>query len=128
MVRLFEQLLTISSQVEQLELYEYVIEGGEWEDGMDVSQWLQLFNPFVSVKSLYVDFGLGPFVASALKELTEEGVTEVLPRLDNLFLKGFGSSNVEEETIESFVSMRQLSGHPVILRRWEKAPFGSASG
>jgi hypothetical protein len=51
-VRLLEQLLTIPSQVEHLELHEFGIE--EWQDGIDDSQWLQLLSPFVSVKSLYV--------------------------------------------------------------------------
>jgi hypothetical protein len=67
-----------------------------------------------------VSKGLGPFVASALEDLTWERVTEVLPRLDNLFLEGFGSSFFGEETINSFVSMRQLSGLPVIVQRWER--------
>jgi hypothetical protein len=119
MTRLFEQLLTITSQVEQLAFHEFAIEEEEWQYLVGDSQWLRLLNPFVSVKSLYVSEALGPFVASALKKLTEERVTEVLPRLDNLFLEGLGSSNFLEETIESFVRMRQLSGHPVILRRWE---------
>ena len=117
MVRLLEQLLTIPSQAEQLELHEFGIEE-EWQDEVDDSQWLQLLRPFVSVKSLYVSEGLGPFIASALEELTEERVADVLPKLDSLFLQGLGSSEPVEETIKSFVSTRQLSGHPVILRHW----------
>jgi hypothetical protein len=118
MMRLLEQLLPIPSRVEQLELHEFIVED-EWQD-VDDSQWLRLLSPFVSVKSLYVSKGLGPFVASALEDLTWERVTEVLPRLDNLFLEGLGSLLFVEETISSFVSMRQLAGHPVVVQRWER--------
>jgi hypothetical protein len=118
-IRLIEQLLTIPSQVEQLELHDFVIEEEERQDEIDDSQWLQLLNIFVSVKSLYVSEELGPFIAFALEELTGERVTEVLPALDNLFFGGLETSGFVEETIESFVTMRQLSGHPVSLRRWE---------
>jgi hypothetical protein len=122
MVRLFDQLLTIASQVEQLVLYGIEIEEEEWQYVVGDAPWLQLVNPFVSVKSLYVCENMGPFVASALKGLTGERVTEVLPRLDDLFLEGLGSSGFVAETIGSFVSIRQFSGHPVILRRWERVP------
>ena len=124
MIRLFEQLLTIPSQVEQLELHDVVIEEEEWAGyhEFDGSRWLQLLNPFVSVKSLYLSEGLGPLIAFALQEVTGERVIEMLPRLDNLFFKGAETSEASEfvkETIESFVTMRQLSGHPVVIRRWE---------
>jgi hypothetical protein len=125
MIRLFEQLLTIPSQVEQLELHDFAIEEEEWAgyaDNFDGSLWLQLLNPFVSVKSLYLSEGLGPLIAFALEELTGERVIEILPRLDSLFFDGVESSEASEfvkETIESFVTMRQSSGHPVIIGRWE---------
>ena len=123
MMRLFEKLLSIPSQVERLELHEFEIEQ-EWQDGTENSDWLRLLHPFVSVKSLYVDAGLAPFIVSALEELTEERVTEVLPSLENLVIEDLESdasddSEFVEETIRSFISMRQLSGHPVILRRWD---------
>jgi len=126
MVRLYEQLLTIPSQVEQLELYgeawdelDFSIEE-VWQQDLDGPLWLQLFNPFVSVKSLYVSERLGPFVAYALAKLAGESATEVLLTLDNLFLEGFGSSEFVQETIKEFVSIRQLSGHPIIVRCWER--------
>ena len=125
MMRLYEQLLTIPSQVEQLELSEdwdeldFSVEDGWYED-LHSPLWLQLLIPFVSVKSLYVSKNLGPFVACALENLTGENVTQVLPTLDNLFFEGFGSSGFVEETIKSFVSTRQLSGRPVIVRCWEQ--------
>jgi len=123
MMRLCEQLLSIPSQVERLELYEdalYELGEEEWQEDLNDPRWLQLLNPFVSVKSLYVSKRLGPFVASALDKITGESVTEVLPTLDNLYFEGFGSSEFLQKTIKSFVSIRQLSGYPVIVRRWQR--------
>ena len=131
MMRLYKQLLNIPSQVEQLELREeawdeldFSVEEG-WHDDLDDPLWLQLLDPFVSAKSLYVSKRLGPFVAFALAKLTGERVTGILPRLENLFLEDLGSSGFVEETIKPFVSVRQLAGHPVIVRRWEEnSAFG----
>jgi hypothetical protein len=136
MMRLFEQLLPIPSGVEQLKLYgeewdeliEFLMEH-EFQDDPADPLWVQLLNSFVSVKSLFVSERLVPLVAFVLEKLTGESVTEVLPALDNLFLEGFGPTKYVEETIKSFVSRRQFSGHPVILQRWErKSSFGSSSG
>jgi len=133
MTQLCEQLLTIPSQVEQLELcgeacdeLDVLMEEDREED-LDDPLWLRLLDPFVSVKRLCVSKRLAPLVAFALEKLTREGVTEVLPALDNLFFEGFRPSGFVEETIKPFVSMRQLSGHPVIVQRWErKLAFGSS--
>jgi len=123
MMRLCDQLLTIPSQVEQLELYEDTLDElaeEEWQEDLDDPLYLQLFNPFVSVKSLYISEGLGPFVASVLEGLTGESVTEVLPILNDLYFEGLESSEFVQKTIKSFVSIRQLSGHPVIVRSWQR--------
>ena len=94
MMGLFGQLLPIPSAVEQLEIYEegwdevdYSIE--EWREDLDNIRWLELLFPFVSVKSLYVYKYLGVIFAPVLETINEEGVTVVLPALDNLFFEGF---------------------------------------
>jgi len=101
MMRLCERLLTIPSQVERLKLcgeawdeLDSSIEEGLDDEDQDDPLWLELLNPFVYVKSLYVSKRLGPLVAFSLKKLTGERVTEVLPRLENLFLEGLGSSGL----------------------------------
>ena len=129
-LRLYEQLPTITSLVKQLEIYEVFSDGPgfllddeeEWEPELDDPGWLQLFIPFVSVKSLYVPQGLGPFFASALEKLPEERVTEILPALEDLFLEGYDSesSGLVQDAVKSFVSMRQLSGHPLVLQCWDE--------
>jgi len=126
MTQLCEQLLTIPSQVEHLELcgeacdeLDFLMEE-DWEEDLDDTFWPQLLIMFVSVKSLYISKRLGPFVASALENLTRESATEVLPTLNELFLEDSGPSGFVKENVESFVSIRQLSGHPIVVRRWER--------
>ena len=132
LLRLYEQFPTIPSQIEKLILCEesldkslceqmiFLQDGEEqWECDENDPQWLEILIPFVSVKRLYVTEVLGPYIASALKNLREERVAEVFPALENLFFEIFGSSSSVEETLKSFVTRRQLSGHPVIVRRWE---------
>ena len=52
-------------------------------------------------------------VAPALEHLAEERVTEVLPALQNLFLRGPQPSDPVEKAIGKFVAARQLSDRPV---------------
>ena len=135
MIRLFEQFPSIPSGVEQLELNDgpwdeliFLVEQ-EWETDLADPLWQQLLSPFVSVKSLYVSQGLVPIIESVLEKLTGECVITALPSLDNLFLEGSESSGFIENFMESLVSKRQLSGHPIIVQRWErKSAFGSPSG
>ena len=132
LLRLYEQFPTIPSQVEKLVLSEdsldepldelgVFLEDDEegWECDENDPQWLEILIPFVSVKRLYVSDVLVPCIASALKNLHGERVAEALPALENLFLEIFGSSSFMQAPFKSFVTMRQLSGHPVIVRRWE---------
>ena len=89
-----------------------------WGFSMENAQWLGLLLPFSSVKDLVLFDDLVNLIAPALKELTGERVSEVLPALQNLFLKGSypsAPSKYVQEAIEQFVIARQLSGQPVIL-------------
>jgi len=118
MMRLYEQLLTIPSQVEQLELRGKARNELGWYEAPDDPRWLQLLVPFVSVKSLYVFKMLCPFVASVLEDLTGDGGTNALPTLNNLFLEGFETPASFDEAIKAFLSMRHSSGHPVAVGCW----------
>jgi hypothetical protein len=88
------------------------------EDAHWQPEWLPLLRPFSSVKDLVL---LEDMVKLILKELAGERVSDVLPALQNIFLKGsFPSAPPEfvQEAIEKFVVARQLSGRPVILHYW----------
>jgi hypothetical protein len=81
--------------------------------------WLQLLRPFTAVKHLYLAGQPGLYVARALHELTWEGVVEVLPALQRVFLEGPQPSEDVVEAIGPFIIRRQLSGHPVTVHSWE---------
>ena len=88
---------------------------------MENAHWLGLLRPFSSVKDLVLFDDLVKFVAPALRELTGERVSEFLPGLKNLFLKGscpLAPSQLVQEAIEQFVLARRLSGQPVVLHYW----------
>ena len=93
----------------------------QWHDDMENAQWLEPLRPFTVVKNLYVSKGLGLRVARALRELSGERATEVLPALQNLFLKPSGPAR---EAIKPFITARQLSGYPVAVHHWEGESYG----
>jgi len=46
-------------------------------------------------------------------------VPEVLPALQTFFLAGLESSGRVQEAMSGFVTARQLSGRPVVIRAWK---------
>lgn len=94
-----------------------------WQGDVESIQWFELLSPFPSVKDLELSANLAQLVAPALGELTEEGVTEVLPALQNIFIEGLQLSESVQESIGRFVSTRQLSGCPVTVRHRERGSW-----
>ena len=103
----------------------YILEDGVWDvDGNwrfynDNSDWLELLHPFTAVKVLYVSSEFTPCISFALQELVGEGVTEVLPALQTLFMAIPLPSGPLQEIIGQFVAARQIAGHPVSISPWE---------
>jgi len=131
MTRLCDQLIPLLPQVEHLEIHEncwanIIWDGLEfmaeekWQELVDDPGWLELLDPFVSVKSLYIDDRLGLILSAVLGKVTEERVTEVLPALQNLFIRDFSPlDEFVEENITPFISARQLYDHPIVAQPWE---------
>jgi hypothetical protein len=69
------------------------------------------------VKRLGIDGELGSFIAAALQGLTEESAAGVFPTLDSLSMNT--SDRVAQERIESFVTARQHSDHPVSFHHFD---------
>jgi hypothetical protein len=116
LAQLCSQYLPLLSLVEQLSVREIHRSPLDWRNVvMDASKWLELFHPFVAVHNLHISKQLVPFVAAALQELTGERTMEVLPELVNLFLQELPPSGSVQDTVRSFTSARQLSGHPVAI-------------
>ena len=93
-----------------------------WEEPISEGQledlpWLEFLRPFTSVKSLYLCKDIALRVAPVLCEFAEEGVTEVLPVLQNIFIVGHQPLGLAGELVGAFVAERQLSGHILTVRQ-----------
>ncbi|KAH9957744.1 hypothetical protein BGW80DRAFT_1379664 [Lactifluus volemus] len=60
---------------------------------------------------------LGEIIASALQELTGESVMDALPMLCHLYVPPPSAST--QQAIQSFISSRQRSNHPVTVHLTE---------
>jgi F-box-like len=91
-------------------------------DAIESILWLELLRPFAAVRDLYLSKEFAPGIAVALQELI--GITEVLPRLQNIFVEGLERSGPLQENIGRFVAARRLSGHPIAIsiQTWKKSP------
>ena len=80
-------------------------------------RWLELLQPFTSVKQLYLYGRLALRVARALQDVSGEEVTEVLPALQNISIFGYGDEPSEErailEALRKFLATLHLSGRCV---------------
>jgi hypothetical protein len=81
---------------------------------------LELFQPFTSVKNLYLAEKYTP----VLRKLVGERATEVLPMLENMFLESFQPCGSVPEHIGQFIAARQLSGRPIVVSRWDRTRRG----
>jgi hypothetical protein len=91
-----------------------------WQIGMEDMEWLELFRPFTAVRTLRISRDFLPLIVPALRELTGERATEVLPALDSLYLEDYRASRSKQQAIEPFIAARQYSDHPVAIHHWEK--------
>ena len=96
------------------------IPGPVWWSRMLPAQWLDFFHPFIATQTLRVSCELFLCVVYALRDLTNEEATEMLPELRTLFLEGFARSKPVPPILDQFVSVRQLSGRPSLdCQSWD---------
>ena len=83
-------------------------------------RWLNVLRQFPAAKSLYLDsMEVVIPVAFALKRVIEEGMTGVLPAMQELTVSRSLSTGPVRETIEQFVTARGLSIFETFLpHRW----------
>ena len=89
-----------------------------WEGEAEVIQWREFLHLFTPVRKMTLETEYAiRFVMPPLQELSEEGETEVLPALQNIFLwnHNWQSSDPIKGVIEQFIATRQLYGHPVTV-------------
>jgi hypothetical protein len=111
------------STLEDLYIYKSRIWPQSLWQGYDVEDtlWLELLHPFTAVKNLYICKEFSPRIMPILQELVGGRTTEVLPTLQNICLEGLEPSGAVQEDIGTFISARQLSGHPITVSLWEGA-------
>ena len=119
MVQICNRVMRLLSSVERLEICggEYENSLQEWQEDIEGSQWLDLLRPFTAVESLHVTESLGPFTASALREITGRSATEVLPALRSLFLEGLEPSEFLRGAVGQFLAARGSTNRPVAICR-----------
>ena len=83
------------------------------------TQWLELLQPFVAVKNLYLAKDFTLHIAYTLQGLVGVRVMEVLPALANVFIDEFELSVLVHKVLKEFVVARQLAGHPIIISGWD---------
>ena len=100
--------------LERLEIFDYQT---HWQDGIEITQWLELLRPFISVKHLVLPKYLVRLLAPALQVIAEESLTEVLPVLERLsFQEQQPLGPVKDsEAISKFIAARQLFGRPITV-------------
>ena len=118
MGQICNQFSLLLSIVERLDIHEDYYEWTSNRVDMEDTQWLELFRPFIAVRTLRISEKLQPLILPALQELTGERATEVLPALASLYLQKYKPS-ISDRTIESFIAARQHSDHPVTVHPWE---------
>ena len=79
-----------------------------WQDDMDNTQLLELFHSFSGVKVLQMTSALGPTVASALQQVTEEPTFGALPALRHIQV----GRTQTFTSVEQFIAMYKSSSSP----------------
>lgn len=67
------------------------------KDDFENTQWLDILRPFIAVKNLYVSEQFAPRIALVLQRFVGGGMSEVLPKLQNIFLEELRPSGPVQE-------------------------------
>jgi hypothetical protein len=118
-VQLCRPPLPLPPSVERLDVYENTLSPQKWEYDIDHEQWLEILQPFTSVRELYVSDTMWPLLAPTLKQHTGENTLNILPMLCDLFLDQSEPSKPFPETLRPFVAARERAGHPVVVHHKE---------
>ncbi|KAH9038001.1 hypothetical protein EDB83DRAFT_2554382 [Lactarius deliciosus] len=117
------QLVPLFSEVDHLDAHGDHVHSRE----MDITDWLPFFRLFAAVKTLHLSGGVAAYIASALEDAAdpEDMIADVFPVLRLIWLDEATEDEEEDDedededepagSIEQFLSMRQLSDHPVTV-------------
>lgn len=97
----------------------YIKEDKYWQQAfyyfLESWRWLDVLRPFTAVKNLYLPGTSTRDVMPALQVVVEQGLREVLPKLENIFLDSTEVSGRVLIAIGLFEAVRRDAGHPVTL-------------
>ena len=119
MAQVCSQLSPLHSHVKWLYIREGTPGQAQQGNGINPTQFLELFDLFPAMQSLCISGELRPLVARALQDLTGDIATEVLPFLYRLVFRGPSPSGSIQKDIQKFITARQDSIHPVDVE-WEE--------
>jgi hypothetical protein len=124
--QIFSQIIHLSSRVEELDIQDRYL----WDknvppgigirpDDIDPTIWLDLFRTFPSVRKLRMSDEMEPFIAAALQRSAARSAPDVFPSLESLSIDKpqVTRNKATKESIGSFVTAREHSGHPVTVHR-----------
>ena len=101
------------SMLEDLYVHEDRNSEPDWKDDIENGLWLQLLQPFTTVKNLHLSKKISRHIGPALQELAEGITTEMLPALQNILLGGIESLGPAREGIGKFAAARQVASRPI---------------
>jgi hypothetical protein len=116
------QLSPFSSGVVQLDVRAFS-PTASGRDDLDLAQWVELLRPFDRVERLRVVDELVLDVARALQRVASELEPDLFPALRELSLSNSPNFIAALEAIAPFLSIRELSGNPIILYNWDTSSF-----
>lgn len=101
------------------------IDGGKYprrhgRDDAEYTRWLELLQPFTSVKNLYISEDFARSMAPALQDLGCEKATAVLPTLENVLIEKFQLYGPVNACFSNFSATRQLCGRPIVVSDWDR--------
>jgi hypothetical protein len=110
------------STLEDLYMHDGTVSPPEWQFYLSPMP-LEVLHPFSAAKNLYLSPEIITCMAPALRSLTGNRMTEVLPNLENIFLQeGDPSQPFQElEDIKQFFAARQVTGHPISIVPWQRS-------
>jgi hypothetical protein len=107
----------------------WLVGDDDWQVDDDNSQdeiedipWREVLHPFIAVKEVTLKAeDSDRLVAHAIQELSRESTTQVLPALQNVFLRMeyWPPSGPVKEAIGQFTVARQRCDHPVAVHHWD---------
>jgi hypothetical protein len=85
------------------------------DDVIENTLWLQLLLPFTAVKNLYLSEVSASTIAAGRQKIVAGRIIELLPSLQNIFVKRLKPRGPLQENLEQLVATRQL---PIAISDW----------